>query len=1159
MRRIAVVVGLVALCLPSLPARPVRAGGGIQTIYLVHTSHWDYGFTDPPQNLPALLRTHINNAVAKCQADTRARYTIEHTWALEDYLSVASPSEIGALMALIQAGRIALGSGYTGPHSGPMAPEELNRWIIRNRRLRDQYGITSRTAHCDDNPGYSWALPDALAGAGVDRLVVGQNAVFGGTVPLPLDQTLFRWQGPGGGQVLTWVSRNGYFEGAEHWQIDTNVARFFFGSNHPEWASMTNLQIMEQGINAQLAALDAAGYPYDSVLAIEAFDKMDYDPSGQLLTDITQWNATHASPKIKLATADEFFDHMVSTYGLDAFPVKTGNFTFFWDEVKTFGMTSQARFREMRDSIPSAEKLASVASRFGGTYPTAVLDQGMKDLTRFGDHGAGAGGTQPLEMTFAEMNQTNLYWTQTSLARRDAVRSALGSSATTIASAIATTPGPSPEIVVFNPLSSTRTDVASVTVTGVSPPFALRDAVTGAAVPYQPRPDGSIQFVAENVPAIGYKRYRMLAGVTDSWPASATTTATTIENAFYRVTVDAATGAVTSIVDKTSGNRQLVNTSSSFPFNRTVRADNTTVFFGGAPRSLIHRLPATSSSVGPVSGTLAVDFAVSSARTGSPLARYEIRLYDRLKRIDIVNTMDRSRLDYEVTLDEHSERFYTPLPFAIPTANLQTIVDANSAAPLRPPSATYLSGPTATATNNVHFPSRGITLRDTPGAYEIQVVSPQAFVYYVGANTSTTYAPSEATLLAPCMTKVDHTQTDDPGYPDRTFIVEPLENDPAQGYQVYTTQFSVTSGAPRSDSVAGVWGASICSPMPATVAPGGQSGAITEAALSFLSVDAPNVEILAVKQPDFGDPADTIVRVRERNGVATTTALRSAFSIVAASECTLLEAPTTALPVSPVTIALGPNQTKTLRVRLGTFAPRERDTAGVYVAASGAWFLRNQNSAGPADLTVAFGPAGLVPVSGDWNGDGVDSLGVFNPSTSTFFLKNSASGGSADIVVSFGPPGANWIPLAGDWNADGADTVGLYDPASGAFFLKNANTPGPADLVFTFGPAGVTPIVGDWNGDGTDTVGIYVSASGAFFLKNTNASGLADTVFTYGAGGATPVVGDWNGDGVQTVGLYVPATGVFFLRNANSSGAADVVFSYGPPGATPVVGNWDGS
>src|SRR3954466_1635484 len=100
MRRMLAMFGLACLCLQPAPAGAARARSArdvrtsIETIYLVHTSHWDYGFTDPPQNLPALLRTHINNAVARCQADARNRYTIEHTWALEDFLSVASPGEI---------------------------------------------------------------------------------------------------------------------------------------------------------------------------------------------------------------------------------------------------------------------------------------------------------------------------------------------------------------------------------------------------------------------------------------------------------------------------------------------------------------------------------------------------------------------------------------------------------------------------------------------------------------------------------------------------------------------------------------------------------------------------------------------------------------------------------------------------------------------------------------------------------------------------------------------------------------------------------------------------------------------------------------------------------------------------------------------------------
>jgi hypothetical protein len=1159
MNRIVSVATLFFLCVPGMPGIGTRAFGGttgIQTIYVVHTSHWDYGFTDPPQNLPGLIRTHINDAVAKCQTDARKRYTIEHTWALEDYLSAATQPEIDALMDLIRAGRIAVGSGYSGPHSGIMSAEELNRWIYRNKKLRDQYQISSRAAHCDDNPGYTWAMADALSGAGVDRLVVGQNNTFGGTIPLTRDDSIFRWQGPGGGQVLTWVSRDGYTEGFDKWHVDANTARLFVGSQHPEWAGMTNLQIMEQGITAQVDLLESSGYAYDSVLVIEAFDKMNFDPSGQLQSDIDAWNATHTTPKIKLATADEFFDHMVATYGLDAFPVYSGNFTFRWEEPKVSGQTSQARFRETRDTIPAAELFASVASQFGTPYPTAPLDVAMRELMRYDDHGAGAGGTFPNEMTLAEVNQTNLHWTQNSLARRDEVRAALASSAAAVASRIATTPGPNPEIVVFNPLSSERTDLTTATVATGGQPFALRDAVTGAAVRYQTQSDGSIQFVAESVPPLGYKRYRVLLGTTDSWTPGSAVTATSIENAFYRVTISPQTGAITSIVDKAAGSRELVNASARFPFNRTVRASNQVLFFGLSPRTIPHGSASTATSSGPVSGTLAINYTPSP--NGSPLSRVEIRLYDQLKRIDIVDTHDRSRLLYQVPLSDTSEHFYTPLPFAISTANLQPIVDGNAASPLRPPTATYLAGPSAVANNNAHFASRGITLRDTAASYDVQVVSPEVFNYYIGTSLSTTYGPAEATLLGQVMDKMDRTQTDDPGDPDVSFILEPLENNPSQGYQVFTSRFAVTSGPARADSASGAFGASVCAPMPTVVVPGGQPGAFAGAALSFFSVAAPNVEVIAVKRPDFGDPAETIVRVRERDGLATNTSLHSAFAVLAASECTLLEQPTAPLATSPVPVALGPYQTKTIRLRLGSLAAQERDTAGIYVPSSGAWFLRNTNSPGPADVTAIYGPPSLVPVAGDWNGDGVDSLGVFNATTSTFFLKNVATGGPADVVAGFGPPNAGSIPIVGDWNGDGVDTVGIYAPGTGAFFLRQANAPGPADLTFTFGGPGAVPIVGDWNGDGVDTVGIYVPASGAFFLKNTNASGPADVVLVFGGGGATPIAGDWNGDGVDTVGIYVPASGAFFLKNTNASGPADVTFIYGPPNATPVTGNWDG-
>lgn len=240
------------------------------------------------------------------------------------------------------------------------------------------------------------------------------------------------------------------------------------------------------------------------------------------------------------------------------------------------------------------------------------------------------------------------------------------------------------------------------------------------------------------------------------------------------------------------------------------------------------------------------------------------------------------------------------------------------------------------------------------------------------------------------------------------------------------------------------------------------------------------------------------------------------------------------------------------------------DTVGVYSPSSGAFFLRNSNTSGPADLVFQFGVGGFgyVPLDGDWDGDGDDTIGLYEPMNGNFILKNSNSSGGADLVFGFGPSGLGWTPLVGDWNGDGVDTVGLYDPINGNFFLKNSHAPGGADQVYGFGPAGLgwLPLVGDWDGNGTDTVGLYDAANGNFFLRNAHSSGGADSVFGFGPGGLgwKPVTGDFDGNGSDSIGLYVPSSGHFFLKNSNTSGPADLSFSYGPPNLVPLIGDWDG-
>ncbi|MCS7078927.1 MAG: DUF4394 domain-containing protein [Chloracidobacterium sp.] len=222
---------------------------------------------------------------------------------------------------------------------------------------------------------------------------------------------------------------------------------------------------------------------------------------------------------------------------------------------------------------------------------------------------------------------------------------------------------------------------------------------------------------------------------------------------------------------------------------------------------------------------------------------------------------------------------------------------------------------------------------------------------------------------------------------------------------------------------------------------------------------------------------------------------------------------------------------------------------GVFSAAATV-FTRNTNTSGTADAAFAYGLPGDIPIVGDWDGDGVDTIGVFRPATAQFFLRNSNTAGFADFAFNYGAPGD--LPVAGDWTGKGFDSVGVF--RNGVFFLKDNNTAGFADRAVSFGQASDLPVVGDWNGDGKTSVGVF--RDGTFLLRNNNTTGPADTIFAFGQAGDRPVAGDWTGKGFDSVGVF--RNGQFLLRNANASGTPDITITFGSAGDRPLVGNWNG-
>ncbi len=239
------------------------------------------------------------------------------------------------------------------------------------------------------------------------------------------------------------------------------------------------------------------------------------------------------------------------------------------------------------------------------------------------------------------------------------------------------------------------------------------------------------------------------------------------------------------------------------------------------------------------------------------------------------------------------------------------------------------------------------------------------------------------------------------------------------------------------------------------------------------------------------------------------------------------------------------------------------DSVGLYVPDRGVFYFKNTNKGGKHDGRIRYGSRNMLPVSGDWDGDGIDTIGVYNNLTGEVNLRdtNDRSGTTLFSYI-FEGGDTDLVPIAGDWDGDGVDTIGVFNKTTLEFRLRNDHSTGAPDITFTVTPAGTdwAPIAGDWDGDGADTIGIYRSTTAEFELSNTNAAGAPDLTFTFGSAvaGQTAITGNWNGPVGDGVGVYDPATAFFFLKNDNAAGAADFQFKIGPiRNWLPISGIWN--
>ena len=236
---------------------------------------------------------------------------------------------------------------------------------------------------------------------------------------------------------------------------------------------------------------------------------------------------------------------------------------------------------------------------------------------------------------------------------------------------------------------------------------------------------------------------------------------------------------------------------------------------------------------------------------------------------------------------------------------------------------------------------------------------------------------------------------------------------------------------------------------------------------------------------------------------------------------------------------------------------------GVVTVSTGEWRLM---AADGSTETFHYGIPWDVPLMGDWDCDGVDTVGVVRPASGTAFLRNTNDLGFADVEAPLEPYFPNsfdlWtVPLAGDWNGDGCDTLGVY--RDGIVKLSNSLTEVPGEIEYSFGTpryfaGGNFPFdlafAGDFDGDGISEIGLRNWQTGYTTIRLEHSSGPPDLAYWFGINNDRVVIGDWDGDGVDTLGVWRARFFAFYFINRHATDVADSSLPWPNRGERPVAG-----
>ncbi|MHB1936222.1 MAG: glycoside hydrolase family 38 N-terminal domain-containing protein [Acidobacteriaceae bacterium] len=614
------------------------------TLFLVPHIHLDVGYSDYQGKVAAIHSRVIDEALQLTAQHPDFRFSLDGYWPLEQFFNTRALAERQRAIAAIQKQQLFVPAQYANLLTGFPTAETLVRSLYSSANFSRQHGTPFNYANITDVPSFSWSYASILASAGIHELFSGSNNY---RAPVLLQGRLnenspFWWQGPDGQKVLLWYSRH-YMQ-----------MQFMFGLPPLLSTGHDTLPLFLQMYEHPSYRANAA------ILFGTQVENTDLFPQQAELAQ--QWNSVYAYPHIQYSGFHHALKNIAQQFG-NNIPTFSGDGGPYWEDGIAADAYAAAMERQNEGRAPSAEKLATLTSLIDLKYAAdkSTMDRMWTDMVLMDEHTwdsynsvSDPTGKEAVD----QLAVKDLYATKAAALADFLTRNSMAS----IANSISTGTG---SIIVFNTLNWKRSNLVSFDLNNNR---EIVDKSTGQAVPVEVLSGDKnfhrVRFVAENIPTVGYKVYQ-LRDTKHVLKSAATIQTATLDSPYYRVTLDPATGALRSIYDKQL-QRELVNPQSPYRFGQYLyvtggdKSPNTLLQYSQAyPKPDLDVHPARDGRLVSVTrapyGWVA---RLESTDTNTPTISTEIQLFDRQKKIEITEDVNKKQVDTK-------EGVYFAFPFAM--------------------------------------------------------------------------------------------------------------------------------------------------------------------------------------------------------------------------------------------------------------------------------------------------------------------------------------------------------------------------------------------------------------------------------------------------------------------------------------------------------------